>query len=213
MSEDKVKKCRYWALVPVFGFFSLILMAEYSGKKEYRKQGVLFGTITVLLVLLWASSDLILFFLMRRPRISGVAIATIRSLLYSIRFTLPLSYLILMIHVFRQREERVSPPAVSQGPAVPQIPAAPARTEKIDLNHCSAEEMMELPGIDAAVALQAVKDREASGGFASAEDFLDQYHTRIKPHFAARLPGLAFAERAETSHPVTKAGKHRVIDL
>ena len=63
----------------------------------------------------------------------------------------------------------------------------------IDINTCSKEELLRLPGVYPAEAARAMDYRQENGAFSSVDEFV--LFLQIKPHFAVRI-----FEMAEASH-------------
>lgn len=95
-------------------------------------------------------------------------------------------------------------------PAAQQPVKAPATAETIDLNTCSEETLRTLPGVGIAQAKQAMEYREAHGGFASVDEFVDV--TGLKPHFAVQVFELAKASPVPAKAQEAKPARRR-IDL
>ncbi len=89
-----------------------------------------------------------------------------------------------------------NPASAAQDTQASAVPAAvdSAAEAKINLNTCTQEEMMRLPGISVAMAMRAIQHREETGGFATVDDFVD--FLGLKPHFAVQV-----FERATTDMP------------
>jgi hypothetical protein len=79
---------------------------------------------------------------------------------------------------------------------VSAAPSDTAPTAAIDVNTCTQEELLSLPGISLADAKRAMDYREERGGFASVDEFVDVLE--IKPHFAVQIFKIA------SSSPVVK---------
>ena len=108
-------------------------------------------------------------------------------------------------------------PAASAAPAAPAAPktspvAAPASAEpakSVDLNRCTTQELLELPGMALADASRIVKERDENGAYASVEDCVAR--VGLKPHVAARyLPLLTASAPQATNHPPRRG---RALDL
>jgi len=95
----------------------------------------------------------------------------------------------------------------SQATATPLQQVSP---QKIDLNHCTEQQLVNLPGVGVALAKRAVELRSQIGGFASVEDFCKQL--KLQPYFADQTQQLA------TTTPITAPRQSakspgRVIDI
>ena len=96
-------------------------------------------------------------------------------------------------------------------PATPVASAAKAETS-IDINSCTTEELMTLPGIGIVQAKQAMEYRTQHGGFRSVDEFIDVL--MIKPHFAVQILSRASANAApQPVHPVDSGAARRRIDF
>lgn len=117
-------------------------------------------------------------------------------------------------------------PAASVAPAAPAAPetsaapaaaavTAPASGAKIDVNRCTADDLLALPGMSPASAAAAVESRTAQGPYLSEDDFIQR--NSIKPHFAVKIlrqiqvsaPAAPAAAEAQDKHPA----KRRSLDL
>lgn len=114
-------------------------------------------------------------------------------------------------------------PAAPTAPAAPAAPAAsaaaavtaPASGAKIDINRCTADDLLVLPGMSPAAAAAAVESRTAQGPYLSEDDFIQR--NSIKPHFAVKIlsqiqvsaPAAPAAAEAQDKHPA----KRRSLDL
>ena len=88
----------------------------------------------------------------------------------------------------------------------------PVEQSLLDINHCTLEELMTLPGIGIAQAKHAMQHRSEQGGFRSADEFVDILE--IKPHFAAQIFRMITVSAPAT--PVIHAdagGSRRRIDF
>lgn len=105
--------------------------------------------------------------------------------------------------------------AVPAPPAPPvtqtQVPANPVSAEKpIDINNCTMEEMMTLPGIGIAQARHAMEYRSEKGGFRSVDEFIEVL--QIKPHFAVQIlsRAAAFPPPRPTTLPDSGGARRRI---
>ena len=112
----------------------------------------------------------------------------------------------------------VSQPAVSQ-PVIPQpaprpveIPVGNAEPpKKLDINHCTQADYMDLPGFTVAMAHRAMEYRAARGGFRSGDEFVEALE--IKPHFAVQIFDRITVEAAApapVSRPDSGAARRRI---
>lgn len=105
-------------------------------------------------------------------------------------------------------------PAASAAPAAAAV-TAPAPGAKIDVNRCTADDLLALPGMSPAAAAAAVESRTAQGPYLSEDDFIQR--NSIKPHFAVKIlrqiqvsaPAAPAAAEAQDKHPA----KRRSLDL
>jgi len=108
---------------------------------------------------------------------------------------------------------KVTPAAVPDPtPAPRSVVTPPVEQSLLDINHCTLEELMTLPGIGIAQAKHAMQHRSEQGGFRSADEFVDILE--IKPHFAAQLFRMITVSAPAT--PVIHAdagGSRRRIDF
>lgn len=81
-------------------------------------------------------------------------------------------------------------------PVMKAVSAAPQENgeqpRKLNVNACSAEELLALPGMSVVTAQAAVVSREKEGFYASADDFIRR--NQVKPHFAVRMLETITAE-------------------
>ena len=91
----------------------------------------------------------------------------------------------------------------------PEPKAEPRETRAVlDINTCTREELMTLPGLSVAQASRAMTYRWENGGFRSVDEFIDVL--KIKPHFAVQiLPRITVSRpeeprREEDAEPVTR---------
>lgn len=110
--------------------------------------------------------------------------------------------------VFINRQTVTQNPPPYQSP--PPQPPPPPPTQRIDLNTCSEQEMVNLPGVSVVLAKRAVEMREQTGGFMSVQDFCKQLG--LMPHFAVQIENLAFVTPIQHKTPPSE-NKGRVIDI
>lgn len=98
-------------------------------------------------------------------------------------------------------------PADAPAPAAP--PAA-SGANPIDINTCTMDALMTLPGIGIAQAKHAMQYRAQQGGFRSVDEFVELL--QIKPHFAVQILSRAtVAAPSQTeSHPEAGALRRRI---
>lgn len=105
-------------------------------------------------------------------------------------------------------------PAASAVTAAAAV-TAPVSGAKIDINRCTADDLLALPGMSPAAAAAAVESRTAKGPYLSEDDFIQR--NSIKPHFAVKIlpqiqvsaPAAPAAAEAQDKHPA----KRRSLDL
>lgn len=68
---------------------------------------------------------------------------------------------------------------------IPQVTAAETDTPRLNVNTCTQEQLLQLPGMGIIQAKKAMAHREANGGFRDADEFIDV--TQLKPHFAVQV--------------------------
>ena len=96
-------------------------------------------------------------------------------------------------------------------PAAP-VTAVPAAEKSVDINSCTTEELMTLPGIGIVQAKQAMEFRAQQGGFRSVDEFIEVL--QIKPHFAVQILSRASVSAApQPVHPVVSGAARRRIDF
>ncbi|MBQ4188246.1 MAG: helix-hairpin-helix domain-containing protein [Firmicutes bacterium] len=91
-----------------------------------------------------------------------------------------------------QPAPRPSQPA-PQHAVQPAVQDAEEPSESININTCTQEELMKLPGVSVAMAMRAMQHREEIGGFATVDDFVD--YLGLKPHFAVQVFEIATIDR------------------
>lgn len=79
----------------------------------------------------------------------------------------------------------------------------------IDINQCTEQELMQLPGITIVDAKRAVEKRETQGRFKSVDEFVSYLH--VKPHFAVKIFEMATASYVSIEE--TKKPARRKLDL
>lgn len=80
-------------------------------------------------------------------------------------------------------------------------------TEKIDINHCTLQQLIALPGVSAVMAKKAEAYRNEKGRFASVDEFFEV--TGLQPHFAQQVKErLVCGDAAETEKK-----KGRILDF
>lgn len=114
-----------------------------------------------------------------------------------------------------------TPPAPAHSPVMPSKPGPQQKRcadslkstqVMIYVNQCTREELMTLPGVSAADAIQAMNYRLAHGRFDSIDEFLEVLES--KPHFVVQILPRVQLDRPQTQ-PVqkTKGNSRRVIDV
>ncbi len=212
------ERCLKWCFVPVFGFLVLFFMADNSGQKEYKRQGIRFASVILGALAAVSSWELIMYIAYRICRGNMMTMAVVRSLLVAAALTIPIGYVSLIIYVMRNKKRYLESCRYygEYEKAVPAVIPQPENAEIIDINTCSKDELQLLPGIDAALSLRIISDRDERGGFDSVEDMIDLYG--IKPHFAVRIMDRATVSRIPdtTGTHYAEAGKKgpvRAIDI
>ena len=211
--KTEKQKCLLWGFVPVFGFFAFLLMADNSGQEKYRKKGKAFAVISISAFLMTVSGDILIYFVTVCMGTRSAAYA--RSLVIVAGITLFASYIILLIRIVADRKDYLEECAYMDKASPLEEKEDTAGKELCDLNTCSREELLKLPGIDAAMSKRIIDDREGYGGYASVDEFIDRYG--IKPHFAAKILNMAFVSDDNVrpvQYRVISAGRPlRAIDI
>lgn len=83
----------------------------------------------------------------------------------------------------------------------------------LDINTCTREDFMTLPGFSVAQASRAMAYRRENGGFSSADEFIDEL--KIKPHFAVQiLPRITVSRQEEPRRQEEQeSAARRVFDI
>lgn len=101
----------------------------------------------------------------------------------------------------RSQEPTPQPKAATKAQPAPQPRMNPTPQPvgaAVDINRCTQDELMSLPGIGVAQAKKALEYRAQNGGFRSLDEFVDVL--QIKPHFAVQI-----FDRATVSQPAPKS--------
>ena len=75
--------------------------------------------------------------------------------------------------------------------------SAEASDGLVNINTCTQEELMKLPGVSVAMAMKAIAYREEHGGFETVDAFVD--FLALKPHFAVQIFEKTTVEMPETT--------------
>lgn len=111
-----------------------------------------------------------------------------------------------------QQASQPMPQPVPQPRFEPPVPAQPQAGGLVDINRCTQDALLTLPGVGVAQAKHAVEYREMRGGFKSLDEFVEVL--QIKPHFAVQIFGRATVGAAPAARPVSDSGAaRRRIDL
>lgn len=220
--RSEKQKCLLWGFVPVFDFFAFFLMADNSGQDKYRRKGRVFAAITLTAFMTAVSGDLLMYFTTVTMGLRAAAYT--RSLIIVAGITVAASYFIQLILIGLTRKEYliecsyIDEVSDCRGMTLEKKGETEERGTDYngyDLNACSREEIQELPGIDAALAIRILEDREEYGGYASVDEFIDRYD--IKPHFAAKIMDMAYVSESSNKmkHPLLPPGSRpvRAIDI
>lgn len=84
-------------------------------------------------------------------------------------------------------------------------------TEKIDVNHCTSEQLKALPFVSAAMAIKAEQHRKEQGDFKSIDEFFEAVGIS-KPHQRVKLLDMLVCSYVEVAEP-TQQPKGRKLDL
>jgi hypothetical protein len=107
------------------------------------------------------------------------------------------------------------PPAAAPPPRATELPAQPAepttapRTDLIDLNTASVDDIAALPGVGVATAHRIVEERQRRGGFGSVDEAA--LAVNVQPHVRARLQKLAVV--SERQQPTRQRSTGRIVDI
>lgn len=209
--RQEMLRCQIWGFIPVFGFIAFFCMADNSEEAKYRSLGKKFCIFNLTALGIAVSGDLIIYLV--TITLGGGAPAYARSVIYIAWIMLPVSYLTELVRMLTMRREYLEICMIKHQSGIEceteAADTAPILADRIDINSCSREELMGLPGIDAAAAMRILKEREENGGFGSVEEFIDRYG--IKPHFAAELMEKAYV--GDRSFPLRTARPVRAIDI
>ncbi len=182
--KRRMLRCQIWGFIPVFGFIAFLCMADNAGEERYSRLGKKFFVFTMAALATAVSADLIIY--LTTVCLGTRAAAYARSVTVTAWIMLPVIYLIQLVKMLLIRKEYLEKCEMRyRGEAAEDASDEEKKDGKTDINSCSRGELIKLPGIDAAMAMRILKDREAQGGFASVEEFIDRYD--IKPHFAAGI--------------------------
>ncbi|MFR8004102.1 MAG: ComEA family DNA-binding protein [Hydrogeniiclostridium sp.] len=106
-----------------------------------------------------------------------------------------------------------APPARAE--SLPQTPSVPLSEEnkpagKLDVNSCSADDLLSLPGMSISSAQAAVASRAEQGPYRSPDDFIQR--NQIKPHFAVQILQQIETPASAADQPKMPT-KRRSLDL
>ena len=207
-----MQRCLVWAFIPVFGFFVFTFMADNSGEDRYRRLGRVFCVFSLLSFGIAVSGDLLIYLGSLTGGRMGAVYA--RSVVVAGCILIPVVYAAQIIRMLTLRSEYNGICALKHADEENGKEEI-NRLQKVDINNCSREELMALPGIDAPLAIRIIKDRDETGGFGSVDELIDRYE--IKPHFAAGIEESAFAGddsgKAQESAGAFGVRKIRRIDI
>lgn len=118
-----------------------------------------------------------------------------------------------------REEEKIPETVISQEKTVTTVSpvvkdgTAPAAVGRMDINTCSLEELMTLPGVGIVQAKNAIAHREQQGNFRDVEEFV--HLLGIKPHFAVKVFELAEVSKQTPTHTQTSqaSGRGRRLDF
>ncbi len=102
-------------------------------------------------------------------------------------------------------------PQAAPAPRPVELPKA-APVALLDINRCTLEEYMTLPGFTVAQAHRAMAHRQEQGGFRDGDEFVEVL--QIKPHFAVQIfPLITAGPRIPTPAPAPEGAPRRRIDF
>lgn len=110
-----------------------------------------------------------------------------------------------------------APAAPAGAESLPQAPSAPSPkgpqpAGKLDVNICSADALLSLPGMSISAAQAAVASRTKEGPYRSPDDFIRR--NQIKPHFAVQiLQRIDAPAPAPAAEPPKTPARRRSLDL
>lgn len=187
----KMKKYLYWgyfgvfgALFIVFAFCSLVLMNDVA---EVMLM-ILFISHVFSLSLLMNIRAKYLKFIDSKEMHNAVAAGVLKS------------------------NSEAAPPNTELGSSASLSASAPSISSRtpLNINTCSEEELIALPGLNIIDAKRTISLREQNGDFESIEDFIAALH--IKPHIAAPLYDYITVEPSVKVTP-RRTSYSRKIDL
>ena len=91
-----------------------------------------------------------------------------------------------------------------------QTPTKQAANLKIDINSCSLEELLVLPGIGIVQAKKAINLREENNGFSSVGEFCEKLE--LQPHFVSQIEKIVYVGKLE-NQDVADENPGRIIDF
>jgi DNA uptake protein ComE-like DNA-binding protein len=100
-------------------------------------------------------------------------------------------------------------PRATERPAQPAEPTMAARTDLIDLNTASVDDIAALPGVGVATAHRIVEERQRRGGFESVDEAA--IGVNVQPHVRARLQKLAVVSQRQ--QPTRQRSTGRIVDI
>lgn len=108
--------------------------------------------------------------------------------------------------------EIVNESAVTQGAVKSTVNnAAQSAPAKLDINKCSEDEFLTLPGMSLIAAKRAVELRETQGDYQSVDDFVAR--NAIKPHFMVQMQDLIMVIEKKGEQTSTPPRRSRALDL
>ncbi|MGN0630662.1 MAG: ComEA family DNA-binding protein, partial [Ruminococcus sp.] len=193
----KMKNKIYWGYAAVFGAAVILFLTQVGLMSE-------FGEIMLLVLFMSHFFSLSLLMNIRAKYLKFIADKEMHSSMASLL----------------KSEKAVSgePKSEDKAPAFDTKPdsssSAPAPSESsrplININTCTEEELIALPGLNIIDAKKTISLREQNGDFGSIEEFITALH--IKPHIAAPLYDYITAQPSFKAAPKTTA-RTRKIDL
>lgn len=203
------KDKKYWMItgIVILGLFVISLLGNYLGQ-GISEETVLYKGLTYVKNL-YALAIFVLALICRKE------IITISSYVHSDEYRFE--------HGLKEKEKKkeeiqkmrarnqVSTDAVEKTEKIQSSKTIETGIKKVDINNCSQEDFLTLPGMSLILAKKAVENREEQGMYQSLDDFVQR--NNIKPHFMLQMQEMIEIGTGldEQENPVVKKG--RALDL